>query len=886
VALRGLWRRIRFSIARGRFDRDLDDEVRLHLELRAEKLRRAGVPADEAVRKARRHFGNVTRVIEDSRSIATLAWADVLRQDVRYAVRALRKSPGFTLGAALALTLGIGANTTIFSVVNATLFRPLPFPDSARLATLWTGNLDDPRRRGIVSLPNYRDWRAQNHTFEDIAIFDSAGRGYGLTSHGDAEQVSGLRVTASFFSVLAVPPMLGRTFLPEEEEPGRDRVVVLSHGLWVRHYGANPQIVGQAIQIDGAAHTVVGVMPPQFVFQFWGPRRELWVPAGWTRGDLDRTSQSFVSIARLKAGVTMADASAEMDVIGRALAAAHPESAGQTVRVVPMSEYGIEDMRAPLYGMMGLVGFVLLIACVNIANLMLARAATRTREMAIRRALGAGRGRLVRQLLTESLVLAAVGGFCGLVLAWWGTKLSFAALPNAFKSVALRPIDDFGIDASVLVFTCGVSIISGVLFGLAPAVVALRSDVNQPLKEDTRGSTGGKSRLRYGLVASEVALTLVVLAAAGVTIVSVARLLRVDPGLDPRNVLDMQIALPQENMYYGPPAHPGFCADLDRRVGSLPGVVSVSAIAHLPLGGGGAGRSVAIEGRPDPGPKRRPGAGYSVACPNVLRTLGIRLVAGRDFTLQDTTSAPGVVLVNESMAKRSWPGEVAVGKRVKIALAGGDGTWLTVVGVFGDVRQGGLDRDPYPSFLRPYSQAAWPSMDIVAKTTSAPIAVAKAVKEALADIEPSHPVSNIRSMQDVVGASTAPRRFPMFLLTGFAILALALAAVGIAGVVGYTVAQRTNEIGVRMALGARASDVLRLVLGQSLSWTLVGVVAGVMASLGLLRLLRSQMFGVTPADPTVLGAVSVLLLAVAFGASYLPARRAARIDPVSALRHD
>jgi putative ABC transport system permease protein len=348
----------------------------------------------------------------------------------------------------------------------------------------------------------------------------------------------------------------------------------------------------------------------------------------------------------------------------------------------------------------------------------------------------------------------------------------------------------------------------------------------------------------------------------------------------------MQMALPQENLYYGPPGHPRFCADLDRRVGSVPGVVSVSAIAHLPLSGGGAGRALAIEGRPDPEPRKRPVAGYSVACPNVLRTLGIRLVAGREFTLQDTASAPGVVLVNENMAKRFWPGEDVVGKRFKIDLAGSDGAWLTVVGVFGDVRQRGLDSEPFQSFLRPYSQAAWPSMNIVTKTVSAPNAFVAPIKEALADIEPTQPVSNVRTMQDVIGASVAPKRFPMLLLSGFAILALALAAVGVAGVVGYSVAQRTNEIGVRMALGARTTDVLRLVLGQSLSWTLVGVAVGVIASLGLLRFLRSQLFGVTPADPTVLGAVSLLLVVVACGASYLPARRAMQVDPVSALRHD
>jgi len=682
--------------------------------------------------------------------------------------------------------------------------------------------------------------------------------------------------------------MLGRTFRPDEEEPGRDRVVVLSHGLWTRRYRADRSIVGSTIQIDGAAHTVVGVMPPDFVFQFWSGPRQLWVPGGWTKGDQSRGSNSFVCLARLKPGVTMADARGEMDVIGRALEKAYPnDNVGQTVRVVPMSEYGMESLRTPLYAMLGVVAFVLLIACVNVANLMLARAATRSRELAIRGALGAGRLRLVRQLLTESVLLACAGGACGLILAIWGTRLFVAILPNYLRVVPLHPVDDIRVDTSVLMFTSVVSILSGILFGLAPALTAFRSDLNEPLKESSRGtSSGGRSRLRYGLVAAEVALTLVVLAGAGVMIVSVARLLGVDPGLDPRNVLVMQMSLPQDDLYYGPPGHARFCDDLHERVGGVPGVVSVSAIAHLPLSGGGAGRGLAIEGRPDPGPQRQPGAGYSVACPDILQTLGIRLIAGREFTARDTVDATAVALVNEAMAKRFWPDESAVGKRFKIGQFSGNAPWLTVVGVFTNVRHWGLDNEPGPSFLRPYSQAGWPSMSVVAKAASAPAAFVTPIKRALAAIEPNQPVSSVRTMEDVVGGSVGSRRFPMLLLSGFALLALVLAAVGIAGVVGYSVVQRTQEIGVRVALGARATDVLRLVIGHSLSWTLAGIAAGVAASLGLLRFLRTLLFGVTPADPIVLAGVSVLLVAVALAATYVPARRAMRVDPVSALRRD
>jgi len=887
MTLGGLWRRLRFTIGRRRFDADLDDEMRLHLELRAERLRRAGVAGVEADRATRRQFGSVTLALERSRDAGTFASLGTLRQDVRYALRTLRTTPGFTLGAVLVLMLGIGANTMMFSLVNATMLRPLPLPDPDRLMTVWTTRVEDPSVFGITSLPNYRDWQARNHVFEDIALFDSAGRGYNLTSHGEPEQVPGVRVTATFFPVLGVQPMLGRTFLAEEEEPGRDRVVVLSYGLWVRRYAADAAIVGRTIRVDGEPYTVVGVMPPDFFFQFWSLPRQLWVPAGWTRGDRERNSNSFLSIARLKRGATVADARSEMDVIGRALAAEHPTTnAGLTVRVMPIAEYVRQSVRMPLFALLGVVGFVLLIACVNVANLMLARGATRGREFAVRRALGAGRRRLVAQLLMESVVLGSMGGACGLVLALLSSRLLGAMLPGDAMLVPMRSLDAIGVDTTVLLFTLGVSVMSGVLFGLAPALSACRQDVSHPMKLDARSLSGGRGRLRFGLLACEVALTLVVLAGAGVMIVSVARLLGVEPGLDPHNVLVMQMSLPQENLYYGPPAHPRFCANLDDRVGAVPGVVSVSAIAHLPLSGAGAGRAVTIEGRPDPGLKRQAGAAYSVVCPNVLRTFGIALLAGREFTERDTLEAPGVVLVNEALAKRSWPNEGAVGKRLKLGPFNSPEPWLTVVGVFRNARLNALDVDVRPTVFRPYNQAAWPTMSIVTKTATAPAAFAPMVKRALADIEPNQPVSGVRTMEEVVDHSVGGRRLSMQILTGFAVLALVLAVVGIAGVVAYSVAQRTSEIGIRIALGAQAVDVMRLVLGESISWSLLGVGAGVVASLGLLRFLRGMLYAVSPTDPTVLVAVSVLLVVVSVAASYVPARRAIQVDPVSALRRD
>jgi putative ABC transport system permease protein len=615
--------------------------------------------------------------------------------------------------------------------------------------------------------------------------------------------------------------------------------------------------------------------------------RQLWVPAGWTPGDYERGSNSFVGIGRLKPGVSLAAARAEMDAIGRDLATAYPnDNAGTTVKLVPMSEYGMRGAQSMLLAMLGVVGFVLLIACVNVANLMLARVAARQRELSVRAALGAGRGRLVRQLLTESVTLALAGGVSGFLVAYWATNLLVRVLPDNLTLLPMRrPLSQVDIDLTVLAFTSGVALLSGVLFGLAPALTAFRGNLNDPLKEQARGSTGGRSRLRYGLVASEVALTLVVLAGAFVMIVSVARLLGVNPGLDPENVLVMRLSLPQENLYYGPPGNLRFCDEIDRQIGAVPGVRSVSAIAHLPLSGGGAGRGLIIEGQPMPDPDNQPGAAYTVACPGILRTLGIPLARGREFTSKDTVSSAGVALINESMAHRFWPKEDAVGKRFKLGGRGSEsGAWLTVVGVMKDIRRGRLDDDIYPWFMRPYPQAGWPSMSVVTKTAATPAAFANPVKRALAIVEPTRAATGVRTMEEVIGTSVSSRRFPMMLLSGFALLALTLAAVGIAGVVGYSVVQRSQEIGLRMALGAQSRDVLRLVMGPNLAWTLAGVAVGVAGAVGLLRFLGTLLYGVTASDPLVLGASSLVLVTVALAASYLPARRAARIDPMVTLK--
>jgi predicted permease len=885
---RRLLMRLLSFLRAGRAERELDREMAEHLRQLEDDFLRKGLSPEGARLAARRAFGGgLEQAKEVQRDERSIRWLDELRQNIKYAARTLLHAPGFTFVAVLTLALGIGANTVMFSVMNATMLQTLPFPEPDRLMMLWRGLQTDPSPTnfGINSLPNYRDWRDRSKSFETIGLIDSAGRQYNLTGEGQpGERSPGLRATASFFSVLGIQPMLGRTFVPEEETQGNDRVVVLTHGLWTRRYGADPAIVGKTIQVDSKAYNVVGVMPPSFVFEY-GQRRELFVPPGWTEGDQSRGSNSFVVMGRLKRGVTFEQASSEMDTIGRALAAEYPDdNANQTVRLEPMTEYGMASVRTTLVPLLAVVGFVLLIACANVANLMLARAASRSRELAIRVTLGAGRGRIIRQLLTESLVLACAGGVCGLLIAYWGTSVILPFLPNSVRS-DFRPVDAIGIDITVLAFTSAIAIGSGILFGLAPAFTAFRHNLANPMRQNARGSAGdGKGRLRYGLVAAEVALTLIVLAGAGVMLVSVARLLGVNPGLDPKNVLVMAMSAPQENLYYGPPGNPRFCAAIGQEVGSVPGVISVSAVGHLPLSGAGAGRGITIEGKPDPGSGRQAGAAYSVACPDVLKTLGIPLLDGREFTVRDTVEAPPVAIVNEAFAKQHWAGQQAVGKRFKIGLYGSDNPWLTVVGVHKDFRHRGLAREQGPSFYRPYQQAGWPVVSILVKTAAPPQGLASAITRAIAVVEPFQPVSGVRTMEDVLGNSLTGRRFPMYLLSGFAALALILAAVGIAGVVGYSVVQRTPEIGVRVALGAQRTDVLRLILGHSLAWALVGVVVGIGGAIGLLQLLGSLLYDVTTYDPVVLGSVSVLLIGVVLAASYLPARRAMRVDAVTALR--
>ncbi|HXT85662.1 MAG TPA: ABC transporter permease [Verrucomicrobiae bacterium] len=818
---------------------------------------------------------------------------NTLVQDTKYALRMLAKSPGFTAIAVLTLALGIGANAAIFSVINATLLKPLPYPNTDRLVLVWqTYGGNGPDNINIVSALNMMDVQKQNTVLESMAWFDSAGKGYNLGLGDHPERVSGVRVTASFFHVLGVRPLLGRTFFPEEETAGKDHEVVLSYPLWQRRFSGDPAIIGKQIPIDGQSYTVVGVMPRTFDFQFWSLPRQLWVPVGYTKNDLtDRGSNSFVAIGRLKPGVSVAEAKADMETIGRRLATEYPKDDNPnrfSITAMPLAEYGMNDLRTTLWSLFAAVGFVLLIACVNIANLLLARGAGRQRELAVRCALGATRGRLVRQLITESLLMGFLGGVAGIIVALVGLDLVAPLLPTDLQYLPFRHVGGITMDGRVFIFALLLSCLTGVLFGLAPALSAQRSQIIDPLKEGAgRGLTSsGGNRLRHALVAAEVALALIVLAGAALMIDSMGRLLAVDPGLNPKNVLTMDVSTAQENLYVGPPADEQFCRQLTEHLGAIPGVLSVGAVAHLPLSGSNAGRGFTIEGRPNPGLNNRAGGNYSVACPNFFRTMGIPLVEGREFTDADTVNSAGVIVINQAMEHRYWPKGGALGAHIKLGEFNDDAPWLTVVGIVANFRHDGLDTQPRPHFYRPFTQAGWPFMTVVMRTTTAPASFEQAARRALAQMRGNYPASGVSTMEQIVSDSLGSRRFPMMLLSAFASLALILSAVGIAGVVGFAVAQRTHEIGIRMALGAQPRDVLNLVLRGSMAWTLGGVAVGIAGAVALTRLLGDLLYGVRPADPLILGATAVLLIAVALAATYFPARRATKVDPMVALRYE
>jgi putative ABC transport system permease protein len=859
----------------------VDEELRLHLELRTEQLIRKGLSPAAARAEAERRFGPLA---ESRRELERAArhregrvrwrqWLDALGQDARYSWRRLARSPGFTAVAVITLGLGIGANSAIFSVVNAVLMRPLPYAESERLVGVFsveTGPM-------VMSGPDFMDIREQAGLFEGLAAYDTETRT--LTGAGDAERVAVGAVTPGFFEVLRVRPVLGRTFRPEEMEPGQDRVALLSHGFWLDRFGGDPGVLGRTIALSGRTHEVVGVVPPGFDLP---PGRALWVPIVNEGMFADSRRAMYLSVVgRLGAGVTLAEADAEVSTIAARLEAAYPETNigyGATVR--PMRDVVVGDARAPLLVLLGAVGLVLLIACANVANLLLARAAGREGEFSVRAALGAGKGRLVRHLLTESVMLGALGGALGLVLAFVGTRALLALGPEGIPR-----LDEVGVDGTVLAFTAAAALLTGILFGLAPALQVARANLASSIREGARGTPGGRgNRLRSGLVVAQTALAVVLLVGAGLLLGSFARMTQVDPGFHSDGVLTFPLSLP-EAAYPEDAQVRDFYGRFLERLETVPGVRSADAVVPGLAGGQSFSLGFTVDGREPLPPGESQSMQARVATAGYFSTVGIPLRRGRAFTEWDREDAPGVLVLNEAAVRQYFPNEDPLGQRITLGWSR-DGVQVggEVVGIVGDVRHFGLTSEPFPEVYIPHAQVPNAGMTLVLRTAGDPLAVAGPVRAALRELDPSLAAGTFVPLEDQLSSSVAQPRFYALLLGLFAAVALTLAAVGILGVMSYLVAQRTRELGIRMALGADARDVHRLVIGRGMLLTFAGLALGIPATLALTRLIESQLYGVEPGDPVIFVAVILLLTAVAFFSTYIPSRRATRIDPMVALR--
>ncbi|MBL8204842.1 MAG: ABC transporter permease [Blastocatellia bacterium] len=804
-----------------------------------------------------------------------------LWQDIRYAFRLMRQNWGFTLIAVLSLALGIGANTALFSVVNAVLLRPLPFPDSERLAMIWEDATFIGFPKDTPAPGNYADWKAQAQTFADMAAISSTS--FNLTGDGEPEKLQAFETTANLFPLLGVKPVLGRNFTAAEDQPGANKVVVISHSLWQTRYAGDPSIVNRNIVLNDEPYMVIGVMPEGFQF---GPSYiRLWTPIAFTPKQLtDHKNHYLTVVGRLKPGVTLAQANADMQAIMKRIREQHPDDAAQLgVTVVSLHEEFAGEMRQSLWLLLGAVGFVLLIACANIAGLLLSRAAMRQREIAVRSALGAGRGRIVRQLLTESLVLAGVGGVMGLLLASW----SFAALkrlvPAEMAGFALLELD-----GRVLGFALLVSVLAGIVFGLAPALQSSKTDLTLALKQGSgrSGFGSGQRRLRNAFVIGEIALAMVLLIGAGLLIQTLSKLHGQYADLRAENLLTVRTSLP-ENKYSEHPKRVAFYDQVLARVQALPGVAAAGYSTSVPLEWAGGANGITIEGR-QAAPNNNWNANHRQVSAAYLQTMGIALRSGRYFTEQDQTQTQPVAIINETMARQYWPNENAVGRQFKNGSADSPHPWLTIVGVVADVRQMGVDKPTKAEMYFPYSQIKshpfFAPRDLVIRATVEPDSLVAAVRSAIHAVDPNQPLSSIRTMEAVFGEHTKVRRMGMFLLTTFAALALLLAMLGIYGVLSYFVTQHTQEIGVRLALGADSKSIFALVLKRGLMLTGIGVAIGLGASFALSRLLRSLLFEVSAADPLTYVGVALLLLTIAVLACVVPARRAAKVDPMIALR--
>lgn len=878
VTLRKVRRRTRVLLDRRAFEHELDDEMRFHLEMETQKNIERGLPPEEARAVAEREFGRIDRFKDEVRDVRGATFLDDAVRDVRFGLRSLLRSPAFTMVAVLCLALGIGANAALFSVLNTVLLRPLPYSEPDRVVRIFE-NMKD-LGQGSVSMPNYRDWVEQNTGFAQLAAYER--RNLNLLGASEPERVTAVLAMPELFKVLGANPLLGRTFIPGQDDPKRDKIAVISESLWRTRFGADRSLLGRPIQLDGDSFTVIGVMPAAFQFP---PGRNvadvftLWTPP-FPQAETNRGSHFLSVVGRLKDGVTLEAATAQLVEVAARLEREYPQQqAGRSVVVTPIRDVVIGDSRRGLLILFGAVALVLLIACANVANLLLARAAVRQREVAIRLSLGASRSRLVRQFLVESLVLALAGAALGALFAIW----SLQAL-GPLAQGALPVSDGFPLDTRVFGFLLGVALLSGLAFGIVPALQASRGNVQESLL----GSGGGKAtsggrqqRFRNALVVLEIALSLVLLVGAGLLLRGFLRLSGTPPGFVAENVLTAHVSVPIDRLDQSTPQ---VFRPLLEKVRAIPGVQSAGLISMLPIQDAWMNGSFTVEGRPAPPPGQDVFAELRVASPGFFKSLGIPLLRGRDFAEADGESGPLVTIVNDALVRRSFPNEDPIGKEINF----GGGTILTIVGVVGDVRQAGLDQEPLMEIYMPYGypeyRIALGDASLVVKTSVAPESVAGAIREAVRSIDSSLPLYQVLTMEEVISESLASRRLQLWLLGLFAAMALVLSAAGLYGVISYLVAQRTREIGVRLALGAQVRDVIGLVMRQGALLTGLGIAFGLLGALAVTGLLQSLLYEVSARDPLTYAAIAGLLALVALFATFLPARRASRVDPMVTIR--
>jgi len=874
-------------------ERELAREIQSHLAMLQEEFERRGSSPEQAKQAARRAYGGVEQAKELHREARSFIWIEHLIKDVRFGARSLLRTPGFTLVAVTALAVGIGADTAIFSVVSSVLLRPLAYKDPDRLVTLLHHGT------GPVATANYIDWRDQCRSFEAMGAADYWSPNLTNAHPSDSnptEHLYGLKVTRNLLPLLGVEPLLGRLFVPGEDQVGSDHEVILSYRLWLRRFNRDTNLLGKSVTLDGEPYTVVGVMPPSFHFApFWATHAELWVPDAFGDSIHDRGGNHLRVFARLKAGVTLAQARAEVATITSRLEKQYPAT-NRWVSVTPLKENVVGKIERPLLLLLGAVGFVLLIACANVAHMLLARTSDRRKEIAVRTAMGAGRPRMIAQFLTENLLLAAIGAFMGLLLALAGTKTLVALSPEYIPHVETLAIDHY-----VLLFLLAVTVLTALVFGLAPAMHAAAGNLSDALKEGSRGDSDGirRNRLRSFLVASEFALAFVLLIGAGLMIRSFFVLQSVDPGFNPHNVLSMVVSV-AGTTEAEPNRRAIFYRHLLQKVRTLPGVNSAGAINHLPLAGDMWDRAFEIEGRPKPRPGEGPDAVYRIVMPGYFQTMQLPLRRGRAITDGDDARAPGVVVINERAAREYWPGEDPVGKRIAIdEEKSSQPTWLTVTGVVANAKQMDWASAPYPEiYIAALQTPAFLGeggtklavhmtyITLVVRGDGNPADLASAVKQTVWSFDRNLAISEVSTMERVIAEANAQPRFEMLLLGLFGAVALLLAAVGIYGVMSYSVSRRTREIGIRIALGANRADVLRMVGLQAIGQALAGMAAGVAGAVLVSKLMARMLYGVQPTDPATFAGVAVVLGLATLLAAFVPARRATRIEPMTALRNE